>query len=63
MIIRTYATGTQGFWYKSQGSRMNGTKKSLKAYVASFPVFRLGMYSERAAASRQATGGGASLTG
>jgi hypothetical protein len=20
---RTYATGTQGFWYKSQGSRVN----------------------------------------
>ncbi|MBE9038395.1 hypothetical protein IQ246_25490 [aff. Roholtiella sp. LEGE 12411] len=21
IIFRTYATGTQGFWYKSQGSR------------------------------------------
>ncbi|MEH2131125.1 MAG: hypothetical protein V7K86_10915 [Nostoc sp.] len=38
----------------------NGTKKSPKTYVASFPAWRLGMYSEWAAASHQERGGGAS---
>ncbi|MEH1780967.1 MAG: hypothetical protein V7L26_18000 [Nostoc sp.] len=50
-----------GNYFKTwEGSKSNGTKKSRKACVTWFPVFRLGMYSQRAAASGQATGGGAS---
>jgi hypothetical protein len=41
----------------------NGTKKRRKACVTSLRVFRLGMYSKRAAAFFQATGGGASENG
>jgi hypothetical protein len=44
-------------------SEPNGTKKSPKTYVASFLAWRLGMYSEWAAASRQERGGGASGNG
>jgi hypothetical protein len=38
----------------------NGTKKSPKACVASFLVFRLGMYSHRLCLCGQDTGGSAS---
>ncbi|WP_292766204.1 hypothetical protein [Nostoc sp. NOS(2021)] len=43
---------------KQKNTSPNGTKKSPKACVTSFPVLRLGMYSKRAAASGQERGGG-----
>lgn len=46
-----------------KGLKGNGTKKSPKACLASFPVLRLGTYSEWAATSGQALGGSASHGG